>query len=467
MKSRLLILSMLMLLFSSCKKWLDVDLINQVDENKLFAKEQGFVDALAGAYNQMAEPNLYGQKLSYELLDVLAQYYSYNSMAESYKPYRDYNYKDATLRKQIDGIWSDMYSTIASVNNIIRWEQKNGVVMRPNIRKQVLGEALALRAYLHFDLMRMFCADIKFNHQATGIPYNKQFGVALPPVYTLAECYQLVLGDLEAAWTNLNEADPINATTPYLSQDKNMADRDVARMNKYAIRALMARVYLTKGDKENATRYAKEVIAANKFRLLDFKTGIDVDESKKDIRFSDEHIFSLRNKNIPEQSNAVHFEVKTETSTTAAKLPFGDAPGIYNANSDDTRYQLWFDLGKFTKYTRGNVKVFTPKIPLIKLAEMYLILTEALYDTDRNQSLQYLNTLRRSRIRNVSDWFFLTRDNILDEMIREYPGEGQLFFAYKRLNKAIRNTSGTGDIPPSNSLFVFPIPDKETETGHR
>ncbi|NML37819.1 RagB/SusD family nutrient uptake outer membrane protein [Chitinophaga sp. G-6-1-13] len=467
MKSRLLILSMLMLIFSSCKKWLDVDLINQVDENKLFSKEQGFTDALAGAYNQMAEKNLYGRKLSFELLDVLGQYYSYTSISESYKPYRDYQYKDAAVRGQIDAVWTDMYGNIAAINNIVRWEQKNGAVMRPNVRKQVLGEALALRAYLHFDLMRMFCEDIKFNHQAKGIPYNKQFGVALPPVYTLAECYQLVLADLEAAWAYLDEVDAINNKVPYQSADKNVADRDVARMNKYAVKALMARVYMTMGDKANAIRCAKEVVDSRKFRLLDFKASVDVDENKRDILFSDEHIFSLRNKTIPELSNEVHFDIKTETSTTFAKLPFGDAAGIYGSNTDDARYQLWFDLNKVTKYTRGKVVTFTPKIPLIKLAEMYLILTEAYYDTDRNLSLQYLNDLRRSRIRNVSDWHYITRDNIFEEIVREFPGEGQLFFAYKRLNRAIRNTSGTGDIQPSNNIFVFPIPDKELETGNR
>ncbi|MBV7533021.1 RagB/SusD family nutrient uptake outer membrane protein [Chitinophaga sp. sic0106] len=467
MKYRLLIWSMLFFTLSSCKKWLEVDLINQVDENKLFAKEQGFTDALAGAYNQVASANLYGQKLSFEMLDVLAQYYNYNSIAEQYKQYRDYNYKDATVRAEIDGIWADMYEAIAAVNNIVRWEQKNGDVMRPHIRKQILGEALALRAYLHFDLMRMFCEDIKFNHDAKGIPYNKQFGVSLPPVYTLAECYQLVQEDLEKSWELLNEGDPINLTTPYISLNKNIADKDVARMNKYAVRALMARVALTKGDKAAALKYATAVIDAKKFRLLDFKASVDVDESKRDILFSDEHIFSLRNKTLPDLSRALHYDVTTGTGYSFAKLPLGDASGNYGSNPDDARYALWYDVGKLGKYTRGDVKEYTPKIPMIKLSEMYLIAAEATYESDRTRSLQFINDLRRSRIRNVSDWFYITRDNIFEEAIREFTGEGQLFFAYKRLNRAIRNNSGTGDITPSNGIFVFPIPEKEIETGNR
>ncbi|WP_316815620.1 RagB/SusD family nutrient uptake outer membrane protein [Pedobacter nyackensis] len=467
MKFKIIILGIALLGFSSCNKWLDVDLINQVDENKLFAKEQGFNDALAGVYNQLSGQNLYGERLSFEFMDVLAQYYNYNSIAEEYKRTRDYNYKDATVRSQIDGIWSGLYSGISGVNNILKWEQKNGDVMRPNVRKQVLGESMALRAYLHFDLLRMFCEDIKFNHNAKGIAYNKQFGVSLPPMYTAAECYQLVLQDLKDAYTNLDQVDPINEVIPYTLPNKNQADKDVARMNKYAVKALMARVYLTLGDKANALKCAKEVIESKKFRLLDYETGIDVEEAKKDILFSDEHIFSLRNKDIPDWSKALHFEVRTNTGTASAKLLFSDAYQIYGSNADDARYEHWSDVEMTKYYSRGDVKAFFPKIPMIKLSEMYLIAAECLYDTDLNGCLTYINTLRKSRIRNAADWFYITRDNIFEEMMREYAGEGQLFYAYKRLNRGIKNNSGTMNIEPSNSIFVFPIPDKEIETGHR
>lgn len=466
MKFKVIILGIALLGFSSCNKWLDVDLVNQVDENKLFAKEQGFKDALAGVYNQLSGQSLYGRRLSFEFMDVLAQYYDYNGTAEEYKKVRDYNYKDVGVRTQIDDIWAGIYSNISAVNNILKWEQKNGSVMHPDVRKQVLGEALALRAYLHFDLLRMFCEDIKFNHNAKGIAYNKQFGVSLPPMYTAAECYQLVLQDLTEAFVNLDQVDPINYVVPYTLVNKNQADKDVARMNKYAVKALMARVYLTLGDKVNALKCAREVIDAKKFRLLDYATSIDVEEAKKDILFSDEHIFSLRNKNIPEWSKSLHFDVSNQSGTAPTKLPLANVYELYGSNADDARYEHWSD-NRMTKYTRGNATGYFPKIPMIKLSEMYLIAAESSYDTDLNACLTYINTLRKSRIRNVGDWFYITRDNLFEEITREYFGEGQLFFAYKRLNRAIKNNSGISNIEPSNSIFVFPIPDKEIETGHR
>lgn len=460
-------------LCSACNKWLDVDLINQVDENKLFEKEQGFVDALAGVYSEMSSSSMYGEVLSYEMLDVLGQYYDYNSMAAEYNYYRDYDYSNASVKSKIASVWSNMYKNISAINNIIRWEQKNGQVMNEQVRMQVKGEALALRAYLHFDLYRMFCADMKFNPAASGIPYNKEFGVALPPQYTAAEIVQLVINDLKEAEGYLTEGDPIRNVVPYklpnVGKDlRNSADKYVARMNLYGVKALLARVYMTQGDKINAAAMAKEVIESGKFRLLDFASSVDVQEDKRDYRFSDEHVFSLRNKNIPERSKLLHFDVVAATSTSFAKLPVGNAFNLYEGIADDVRYQFWTESNKLHKYVKGVKDTeFFPKVPMIKLSEMYLIMAESLYDTDRNQSINYINTLRKARIRNAPDWFFVDRQILFTEIKKEYLGEGQLFFAYKRLNKDPQNNSGVGDIPASNEIFVFPIPDKEIESGKR
>lgn len=473
MKIKVLIACAVLTLCSACNKWLDVDLINQVDENKLFEKEQGFVDALAGVYSQMSGSSLYGGTLGFEVTDVLAQYYDYNGLGTEYRYYRDYDYEQATVKSKIASIWSSMYANVAALNNILRWEQKNGQVMSADTRLQVKGEALALRAYLHFDLYRMFCADMKFNPTAKGIPYNKEFGVALPPQYTAAEIMQLVIDDLQEAQGYLAEGDPIRSVVPYQLKNvgkdlRNSADKYVARMNLYGVKALLARVYMTQGDKVKAAAMAKEVIESGKFRLLDFASSVDVQEDKKDFRFSDEHIFSLRSKNIVEYSKSLHFDVPTQGGNNLAKLPLVNSYTIYEGITDDVRYQFWTEANKLHKYVKGVKDTeFYPKIPMIKLSEMYLITAEALYDIDRSQSIAYVNTLRKARIRNAPDWFFINREILFKELKKEYLGEGQLFYAYKRLNRDIESSSGAGDIQASNGIFVFPIPDKEIESGGR
>ena len=80
-------------------------------------------------------------------------------------------------------------------------------------------------------------------------------------------------------------------------------------------------------------------------------------------------------------------------------------------------------------------------------------------------ALETLNTLRRSRILNTSlaDKGEINEDVLIGEMRREFLGAGQMFFQYKRLNTAVRNV--LHEVPASNAIFVFPIPDAEEEYG--
>ena len=296
MKTQLFIMVCLLFSLTSCNKWLDVELENKVDEDKLFSTTEGFKEALAGVYSQMAGKSMYGQALTMEYVDLMGQYYSYNSVGTAYTYFKDFKYTDKTVKSTIASFWNNLYSCIAAANNILNWADKNAGVLTGTDRDQVRGEALALRAFLHFDLYRLFCPDVKFSPQTEGIPYNKEFGVALPPMYTVEEIVQLIINDLKEAETLLAN-DPIVSTVPYTLDTKNDADKYVARINLYGVKAMLARAYQAKGDNVKAVDYAKEVIESGKFRLLEF-SSVDQTEAATDVLFSDEHIFSLRNKDL-------------------------------------------------------------------------------------------------------------------------------------------------------------------------
>ena len=139
---------------------------------------------------------------------------------------------------------------------------------------------------------------------------------------------------------------------------------------------------------------------------------------------------------------------------------------IYEGTNDDIRLANWIQASNnyLVKYAKENEK-FYPKQVLIKLSEMYLIVAEAKMNLHEDDALEYLNTMRRSRIlnSNISDKNELNQDVLIAEMRREFLGEGQLFFEYKRLNSPILNV--LKDVPASNSVFVLPIPDSEQEYG--
>ena len=470
---RLYIFIGLLFLLTSCNDWLDVELDNKVDDDKLFNTAEGFKEALAGVYSSMSKSSMYGGRLTMEYVDVLAQYYNSNS---TYEYWEDYDYENSGCRSIISGMWNNLYSCISQANCILEWADKNAGVLSESDRNQIRGEALALRAFLHFDLYRLFAPDVKWAQNAEGIPYNKEFGVSLPPMYSTKEVVQLVINDLLEAEKCLQN-DPIQNVVPYMIRTSTSAgdvvdkaakdemDKYVARVNLYSVKAMLARAYQARGEYVAAVSKAKEVIDSGKFRLLE-ATSIDQSENMVDLLFSDEHIFSLRNKELSTYTKSIFKE--TSGGTTALRME--GSYNLYDGNQDDFRYSKWYVDFDFIKYVPDSNSIFTTKVPLIKLSEMYLLIAECTYDTDPDEARRYVNMLRRHRIRGnqegAGDWMYLSREDIFKEMRREYIGEGQMWFAHKR-NRLNLSGGLTGTIEASDDIFVFPLPDAEIESGNR
>ena len=56
---KLIYVLLALLSLSSCNNWLDVELDNKVDDNKLFSSAEGFKEALAGVYSELSKQSLY------------------------------------------------------------------------------------------------------------------------------------------------------------------------------------------------------------------------------------------------------------------------------------------------------------------------------------------------------------------------------------------------------------------------
>ena len=110
-------------------------------------------------------------------------------------------------------------------------------------------------------------------------------------------------------------------------------------------------------------------------------------------------------------------------------------------------------------------------IPLIRLPEMYYILSESLYDTNKEESIKLLNEVRASRgLEPIAEAAVETKDKYIREMLRErmreMPGEGQIFFASKLYNLPILEHKGTDKVQPSEEVYVLPWPEAEKEFGN-
>ncbi len=113
-----------------------------------------------------------------------------------------YVYLDGEVRKEIDGIWGGMYNNIANLNNIlIQIESKKEVFHRDNFNR-VKGEAIALRALFHFDLLRMFGQPPLTGSAEKAIPYVTQFTVKSTPFVTLQAGLDSCIADLHCCKRN-------------------------------------------------------------------------------------------------------------------------------------------------------------------------------------------------------------------------------------------------------------------------
>ena len=110
----------------------------------------------------MATSSMYGQELSWGMLDVMGQLYQtrgFHSSSAYYKLATGYNYEDQYVKPIIQTIWSQAYNSIANCNSILsKIDATDSSLFRSRNHEKMLikGEALALRAFLHFDMLRLF-----------------------------------------------------------------------------------------------------------------------------------------------------------------------------------------------------------------------------------------------------------------------------------------------------------------------
>ncbi len=103
---------------------------------------------------------------------------------------------------------------------------------------------------------------------------------------------------------------------------------------------------------------AEEVIESKKFALLDYEKSLNVDMADKDLLFSSEHIFSLRNQAIKTGAEAIHKRVTGSDGNL--QMAVGFQSSIYEGDLDDYRLN-WYSEIYIVKYTSDNSKRFFPK----------------------------------------------------------------------------------------------------------
>lgn len=458
----------LALVLTSCENFLDITPDGQVKRDQLLSSPDGIEDALYGAYATLREPALYGTELSFSALEIMAQYLTCfgNDQVTALSNYR---YTDTRVKQLFESVWVTMYKNISNVNSVLTCDLIRDADAYPYTVYR--GEALGLRAFMHFDLLRLFTEQITQNPSASGIPYATEFSLHAPEFLPAVEVYRHIVGDLLEAERLLAEEDAYAGTSAF------MADRNT-HFNLYAVQALLARVYLTRGDKENALAYARKVMAHHGFSLSE-KTEVDGDLAG--ILSNNETIFGVYDAGFYKKVSPLLQQQVTFSSLD----PRNDIMTFYedNVTGLDYRASAYFTamqetssaayrLSKLTDvYELRNNAANRPSdkvlgINLIRLPEMYYIAAECLLDADYDEAVRLFDEMLEHRgLEKLANWpapqNVLTVDAINAERYREFIGEGQTFFNMKRQNLPVSAVDGQTTIAPSKEIFVVPVPDIE------
>lgn len=312
------ILLVLLVFCTACENWLDVQPKSRVESSELFEDESGFEDALWGIYTLMTGTSLYGRELTFGMVDVIGQVYSSTgSTTSTYTYLKNYQYDESAAESMIDNAWSGLYNVISNVNNLIanlRVADQN--MFSENHYNIYLGEALALRAYLHFDLLRLFAPSYAANPNATAIPYVTEYSYNITPSSSVTEVLDYILEDLNEAADLLRQSDPIYTGIEVEDEEDVFLTHRNFHMNYYAVIAELARVYLYKEDAANALLCAQEVIDSEVFTWTPQADIAQTNEAERDRIFSPEHIFALQVENMADNIE----NYLTETTAVSSQL---------------------------------------------------------------------------------------------------------------------------------------------------
>lgn len=463
----------------SCDSWLEVKPYDKISEGELQKSEEGYQKMLNGIYIDLNSDALYGQSLSVEMIEVMGGAYAIgtdNSVWGYYKDLSNYQYGTEYWRNRLDQTWNKAYALILNCNKILENIDQNQGLFTGGYYA-VKGEALALRAMLHFDMLRLFGPVYAKDSDKKAIPYYNKQTNSPEPILTAKEVAEKVVADLEEARILLAN-DPVKTEGTLMSgsQDgtSNFMRYRALRLNYYAVEALLARVNLYMGNKTEAFKYATDVIKTADQGIFPFvdKSLVIGSPADPDRIFSSEVLFALTNtsrskihKNFYDPSRLPNYVFRMDDNLMS-NIVYGGATTT-GGYQDDYRYRAnWIATGSnryFYKYSDmvANGSIQNTMIPMIRLGEMFLIAAESQSDNLAN-GVQYVNALRRNR--GVANLQTLTPDLLKYEYIRELYGEGQLFYLYKRLNSDIITSSNANKNPKASDLiFVVPLPDSETE----
>lgn len=455
--SSFIILSLIGLV--SCDGKLELLPKNSLETGEALQRPSDFTNAIKGVYSRFRSGTYWGGWYQ-TVPDVLSDNLILNSEGRNSK--QTLHYWNFNGNNTWGGLWTDGYVVAYRANSIL---ENLETLEAGDFRNNIEGEALGLRAMAHFDMARVYS---KLPQQAgagdLGIPYATTTDVTLLPNRpSVEETYANILADLEKAKGLIGTSN------------------GSGRLNKAAVNAVLARIYLYLQDWDKAGQAATAAI--NDGGTITSRSNVGPlwkDDVEQGVNFKIK---------ITEKDGTTIGVNYSQTGGSGVRSEYNVDYGFYQLYQDsDIRKSVYFFIGPFANKefihiakhfgkSTGSLNLVDAK--LIRWEEVYLTRAEAFAELGKDvDALADLDAIRAERydgFQSGNETGTALKDAIALERRLELAFEGHRFFDLKRRNLPISRSSfgdesnGGGVSLPANVLelpagdprFQLPIPQAE------
>ncbi|OFY41779.1 MAG: starch-binding protein [Bacteroidetes bacterium GWF2_40_14] len=443
-----IILTIISIIFSSilstsCDNFVEPgEPVGKVPQTKVFEDEATATAAVMTLYgslrdNVMLTGGFYG-------MNVLMGFYAdeldyYGPSGQSIEAF--YNHQIVASESLVKSLWNEAYSLIYMCNSAIE-----GIEESPNlsssIKDQLKGEAQFIRAITHFYLVNLF-GDIPYITTTDYLTNMKVSRMATDLVY-------------EKILSDLNESKSL-LTNEYVSGER-------IRANKYAVSALLSRVYLYLQRWQDAETECSILLSATSVFALESNL------SEEFLKESTSAVLQLKPKSEGENTQ----EASSFLFTSGPPLNLALRPEFIEAFDPlDMRKQNWITeipgqggiwFAPYKYKLRENSGTSLEYSIVLRLAEQYLIRAEARAHTgDLPGAKADINVVRNRA--GLSDTPASTQAEILQAILNErrfelFTEQGHRWFDLKRTGKAGEVLSAVKPNWEATDVLL-PIPEAE------
>ncbi len=459
-------------LLGSCSKdYLDLQPRDAFSTESFYKTQTDAIQATTAAYAQLQKQGLYGHSLW--AMDIMADnsFVGGGGAADGIEFQQLDNFAIPASNPVITDLWQRTYLGIGACNQVLL--RVPAIDMDAKIKDRCLGEAEFMRALYYFYLVRAY-GDVPLVLTPAKSPAEAAAVVRDP----MAKVYQQIVADLTDAITKL---------PPSYTGD------DLGRATKWSAAALLAKVYLTTGDLPNAAAQARAVIAGSgkvlwpnygdNFNLtkengqeslfeVQYKSGLNgysldgpgsaINEFWGARFFGNPYVVSSGGYgfNIPEKEFVDGYEAGDLRKPVSVFVPGDKYPDGQVQPAKLEGDPNGFNVRKFYAGTASTIWDSPLNVPVLRLAEVYLILAEAAGPTA--EGVAAINKVRvRAGLLPLATF---TREAVLKERRYELAFEMDRWYDLKRSNTLLTNPELIKKgIKPYNN--VLPIPQAERDVN--